>query len=591
MRSLVTPLVTPLASRHVAPRTPRALVGVIALGALLSSACGERAEGASSATGSDAGAPPSDADAAGGGAGPSGACAVHAFSDAAIPMRDGKSLAAFVRAPVDPACKLPVVVIQTPYGKDGTKALWFEASTRQPLFESKDYAFVVVDTRGFFGSQGAAKVPLTPAEDGFDVVEWAAEQPWSNGAVGTWGASALGVQQYATASARPPHLRAIVPIFCQANSTYALYYPGGVLRREYADFLVRYFGSSGTVLQYPYDGPAWTFAAGLVPVRAITVPALVVAGMFDLNPVGSLDVFGQLVAGPSGADARLLMGPWIHQATGGDRALGRPLTEEERRYADGDRVIQRDSLAFFDRHLRGRPESPASTWAPVRVVGGGADAREEGLASWPPASRATTLFLTASGALDEASPVSGARTFAYDPNDPSPTTGGGTLLGTLHHGPTSQAPVLARTDAVAFASAPLTAPLRVGGRVSIALDVATTGVDTDVAVRLTDVDANGSHILIGEGIRRLKLVANATRPTLVPPGQRVSVPVPLVADLAYTFAAGHRVGLVVSNANYPRFDRNPNSGDDFLAPDAANARAITTTLFTDGASRVVLPVR
>jgi predicted acyl esterase len=580
MRSLATPLAT----RTAPSRAHLAVVGVISLSALLSSACGERAEGAASAPVSDAGASPSDA-------GATGPCAVHAFSDVAIPLRDGKSLAAFVRAPVDPACKLPVVVIQTPYGKDGAKALWFAASTRQPLFESKDYAFVVVDTRGFFGSQGAAKLPLTPAEDGFDVVEWAAEQPWSTGAVGTWGASALGVQQYATASARPPHLRAIVPIFCQANSTYTLYYPGGVLRREYADFLTRYFGSSGTVLQYPYDGPAWTYAASLVPVRAIAAPALVVVGTYDLNPIGSLDVFAQLVAGPAGADARLLVGPWIHQATGGDRALGRPLTDEERRYADGDRVIQRDSLAFFDRHLRGRAESPASAWAPVRVIGGGADGREEGLAAWPPASRPTTLFLTPSGALDPASPTRGERIFPYDPNDPSPTIGGGTLLGTLHHGPTSQAPVLARADAIAFASAPLAEPLKVGGRVAITLAVATTGVDTDLAVRLTDVDANGDHVLVAEGIRRLKLVANATRPTLVPAGQRVEVPVQPLTDLAYTFAAGHRVGLVVSNANYPRFDRNPNTGDDFLADGGAPARAITTTLFTDGASRVVLPVR
>lgn len=524
--------------------------------------------------------------------GDAGACSVHTFREVSIPMRDGKSLAAFVRAPEDPSCKLPVVLVQTPYGKENTKSLWLASSSRQPLFESKDYAFVVVDMRGFFGSAAARTAALTPAEDGYDTVEWAAAQAWSNGAVGTWGVSALGVQQYQTASAAPPHLKAAVPIFCQANSTYDLYYPGGVLRREYADFLTSYFGSAGLVLQYPYDGPAWTYASGLVKVSAMTVPMFVVAGWYDLNPKGSFDIFAQLAAtSPAGGDARLLVGPWIHNATGGETAQGRALDDEEKLYVDRDRKIQVDSLAFFDLHLRGVRTSAAASWAKVRFIGGGVSSGEESAPSWPPTSQPRTLYLTASGALAETPPASGSRTFPYDPNDPSPTLGGGTLLGPLHHGPTSQAAVLARDDQASFSSQPLGAPLRIAGAIAVTLDVANSGTDTDVAVRLTDVDASGTHRIIGEGIRRLKLLANARTPTPVAPGQRVTVPVPLMGDLAYTFAAGHRVGLIVTNANYPRFDRNPNNGETFLQASGPAPQRITTTLFTDGTSRLVLPVR
>ena len=546
------------------------------------SGCASTTNSPASDAGSDA--PPGDAG--------TNACTMHTYREVSIPLRDGKSLAAFVRAPEDPSCKLPVVLVQTPYGKENAKALWFESSSRQPLFESKDYAFVVVDMRGFFGSAAARTTSLTPAEDGYDTVEWVAAQPWSTGAVGTWGVSALGVQQYQTASAAPPHLKAAVPIFCQPNSTYDLYYPGGVLRREYADFLSTYFGSAGAVLQYPYDGPAWTYAASLVKVSAMAVPMLVVAGWYDLNPKGSFGAFAQLAASsPAGGDARLLVGPWIHNATGGETAQGRALDDEEKLYVDRDRKIQVDSLAFFDLHVRGVSASPAASWAKVRFLGGGESSGEESVSSWPPASQARTLYLTASGALAEAAPPTGSLAFPYDPNDPSPTLGGGTLLGPLHHGPTSQAPVLARADQASFASQPLTQSLRIAGTIAVTLDVSHTGVDTDVAVRLTDVDASGTHRVIGEGIRRLTLLANARTPTPVPAGRRVTVPVPLMGDLAYTFAAGHRVGLIVSNANYPRFDRNPNNGETFLVASGPAPQRITTTLFTDGASRIVLPVR
>ncbi|MCC7381555.1 MAG: CocE/NonD family hydrolase [Deltaproteobacteria bacterium] len=541
------------------------------------------------------------ADAAAGDAGPADAaagdaggstCGAHALRDVSIPMRDGKSLAAFVRAPIDPGCELPVILIQTPYGKENARQLWFDSGT-EPLFSSTDYAFAVVDWRGFFGSTGAAVSGAQPyGDDGFDTVEWLAAQPWSNGRVGTWGVSALCQQQYRTAVKKPPHLAAMVPIFCDSSFRYEQYYPGGVLRREYFEFISAYFGG-GIVLQHPTYDAAWQVAERLTSPADVTVPVLVVAGWFDLYPIGSVETFTGLRSGGPPAVRelhRLLIGPWIHFAAGGETSgSGRALDAEELTYFDSERRIQRDSLAWFDQHLRGVP-SAATAWPPVRFARAG-EGTWDSADHWPSSGTSTrTLYLAADGSLADTPPASGSVSFAYDPSDPSPTIGGATLLPRYHHGPTDQAPVLARADTRSFVSAPLSASLRIEGPIELVLDVSTTGRDTDFAVRVTDVDSTGKHLLIAEGIRRLKLRGDLATVLEVTPGARYRVPIRTTSDLAYTFAPGHRLGVIVSSSNYARFDRNPNTGADFV-PDGGTTMPVDNTVYTDGASALVVRVR
>lgn len=516
-------------------------------------------------------------------------CATFTYTEVSVPLRDGKSLAGFIHVPVNPSCKLPVIVIQTPYDKNGTRGLWFDAPTAQPLFDSHDYAFLVVDWRGFFGSASAAVPGTQPyGADGYDVIEWAATQPWSTGAVGTWGVSALCQQQYRTAVLKPPHLKAAVPIFCSGNSTYSEFYPGGVLRREFYAFVGPYFGLSAA-LNAPYENLAWAVSANLNHLENVEAPMLVVAGWYDNFPNGSFDTFSKLVASsPAAAKMRLLVGPWIHFAVGGESTMGRTLDAEEKQYIDEAKRIQRDSLEFFDLHLRGRT-SAAASWPAVRMLTRGST--EVSAPAWPPTSTAKTWYFSADGTLATASPTDGGVTFTYDPASPSPTQGGGTLLGALHHGPTSQGLVLAKGDALPFITGPLLQPLTISGVLHVVLDVSTTGVDTDVAIRLTDVDAAGTHLLLADGIRRLKLRASYSSPSLVTPGTRVSLDIPLTSPLTYTFAAGHRVGVIVSGSNFPRFDRNPNTGADFVPDAGSPVQVVTTHVFTDGTSRLVLPVQ
>ncbi|HOX44357.1 MAG TPA: CocE/NonD family hydrolase [Myxococcota bacterium] len=519
-------------------------------------------------------------------------CARHVFEDVSIPLRDGQALAAFVRRAQTPGCRLPTILIQTPYDKENARTLWLADPAGEPLFASPDYNFVVLDWRGFFGSRAAAVQGAQPyGQDGYDAVEWIAARPWSDGQVGTWGVSALCVQQWRTALERPPHLRAFVPIFCQANTTYAQYYPGGVLRQEYVDFLSAYFGMSDLILAHPYRDALWRAVEGLLELARVEAPALVVAGWWDLHNPGSLQDFEALrTLSPEAVRAlhRLLIGPWIHFATGGEsQGAGRQLDAQELLYVDADRRIQRDSLAFFDLHLRGR-QSEASGWAPARWLTGG-DGLWESAEAWPPTGAARAVFYPApGGALAGEAPAESRLDFPCDPDDPSPSVGGCTLLPSLYHGPRDQAEVVARPDALVFVSEPLAEPLRLRATARAELEVSTSGQDADFAVRLTDVAPDGAHLLLGEGIQRLKLAGDLGAPAPVAPGQRATLTVWLANELGYTFAAGHRVGLVVSGSNYPRFARNPNSGADFYQ-DAASSVTVQSSVHLGGATRLVLP--
>lgn len=523
-------------------------------------------------------------------------CTVHAVTEVSIPMRDGKSLSALVRAAVDGRCRLPTVLIQTPYNKNSARTLWLESAQTEPLFGSKDYAFVIVDWRGFFGST-AARVPGVAqqpyGEDGYDTVEWIAAQPWSDGNVGQWGVSALCQQQYRTAVLKPPHLKASVPIFCQMNQTYAQYYPGGVLRREYLSFLSSYFGIT-TITQAPTKSPIWGLAEAALKPADVASPMLLVAGWFDLYPAGELETFAQLSAqSPAAAQHRLLIGPWIHFAAGGETAGGRALSEQELVWTDGAKRIQLDSRQFFDLHLRGQSAGAASQWAKVRYLRG-TETEWSSSATWPPAGvTAQRYVLTADGGLATGTVTTadaGVR-FVHDPSNPSPTLGGGTLIGTQLHGPTEQRAVLSRGDVAVFTSAPLGNSLRVQGRLALTALVSTTAADADLAARLTDVSPDGGQLLLAEGIRRFKLRTPAYHPAqTVTAGEKYMLEVPFTSDLGWTFAPGHRVGLILSGANAPRFDPNPGTGADFFPDAGSPLMGSTHEVFVDGPSSLTLDV-
>jgi len=518
-------------------------------------------------------------------------CGTHVFEKTTINARDGAALAGLIRRPADPACRVPTIFIYTPYNIENVSKIWLEDTTNEPLFASMDYAVVAVDWRGKFGSS-AAKVrdEMQYGEDGYDLVEWIAARPWSDGNVGMYGVSALGRVQYWTAAENPPHLGAAVPIFGHMNHYYENFFPGGVFRKEYADGLGVLYGSGGTVKQHPYRDIYWRVVEGLHDPALVKIPMLSVSGWYDLFNRGTHRTFQKIrsMSDPSVRDShRMLIGPWSHFAAGGEGIWGREFTEEERLYFDNDRRIQKDALAFFDFYLRGLPNEVAS-WPRVRYVMA-AEGSWRSAEEWPPGSQAEKLYLTAGGGLSDAVPAGEEVILPYDPADPSPTVGGQTLNWKYTHGPTDQAGVLARGDAAAFVTEPLAEPLRTTGAVQVQLVVKTTGADTDFAVRLTDVDETGRHLLLTDGIRRLKLRDDLSAPSEVTAGQEYQIEITLTNELAYTFTPGHRVGVIITSSNYERFDRNPNTGDDFFE-DAAAPAAVTNTIVSGADTYLELPV-
>jgi putative CocE/NonD family hydrolase len=187
--------------------------------------------------------------------------------------------------------------------------------------------------------------------------------------------------------------------------------------------------------------------------------------------------------------------------------------------------------------------------------------------------------------------VSGAlpKSYIYDPNDPCPTTGGGTLLPPQYNpGPVDQAAILSRRDVLLFTSAPLADDLEVTGAVIAILYAATSGRDTDWVVKLCDVQPDGRTIGVCDGVLRASFRDGETR-QLVDPGAVIRYEIDLWST-SMLFKAGHRLALVITSSDFPRYDRNPNTGE--LAHTAIHLEPAMQRIFidTERATHIRLPV-
>ena len=258
--------------------------------------------------------------------------------DVMVPMRDGVQLAGDVFRPDKPG-KFPVILAMTPYGKDQTPPM-FNADgspvassysnyvdrlhahgadfghmkvSALTTFEGPDPAFwvpngyvvIVADRRGGFKSQGKTPTAAQQGDDIFQVIEWAAIQPWSNGNVGMIGVSALASNQYYAASHQPPapHLKAIIPWEGQLDRYRDSAFWGGIPE---TNFLQR--DLKAAVENLPADQAAKIWAEGIDPVRQqnliqgtakvelIQVPALICASWSDkgLHTRGTFEVFRRI---------------------------------------------------------------------------------------------------------------------------------------------------------------------------------------------------------------------------------------------------------------------------------------------------------
>ena len=521
--------------------------------------------------------------------------------DVRVPMRDGASLAANVLRPKT-AGRYPAIVVQTPYDKDrmgrevgdvrgggeagrGGDAAWAR-------FDREHYAYVFVDWRGFHGSKDAAETGRRAGRrglDGYDVVEWAAAQAWCDGKVGTWGGSALGKQQLETAAERPPHLVCAVPLIAFMGQRYEAYFEGGVrLEAQTKTLDALGFGVGAVAASSPLpSAPAWDLARRFTyHPEKIDVPCLFVSGWWDHYPREVIETFEDVVARGgerARAESRLVMGPWTHTAV--DLASQGDLS-----FPAAEGYSTTLTLRFFDRFLRGVTEG----WDAVPRV----HAFQTGEERWLTASRwedlvgtRVPLAMRPDGTISReptaATPGSRpARTYRYDPHEPSPTIGGRNLP-PLSRGPKDVSALLSRADVLAWSTAPLPSPLAMRGEVLVSLLVACDRPDVDVSVRLCDAFADGRTYLVGETILRASLRDGRTSRPLVP-GEPVALALRLPPH-AWTWNAGHRITLLVTSGNWPRYERNPHTGAPRWDEDSALPAAVTVFV-GPGDATLSLPV-
>lgn len=562
--------------------------------------------------------------------------------DVPATMRDGTVLRANVFRPDDGGI-YPIALARTPYGKDFATS---STSMDAVRMARAGYIVVIQDTRGRFASEGEWQPFFYEGQDGYDTVEWAASLPGSNGNVGMWGGSYVGFTQWVTAVQNPPHLKAIMPFITWADTRDGVSWRAGALELGTIGGWLLGVGIDTLLKRVAHLPPQEQQQAVLALVHEIdqlrisgyfslplnefaplkrhnietrlffnnfpnnysreqaapysvyesygkiNVPAYNIGGWYDIFIQGTLQNFTALRNGAGQGNAhrnRVLIGPWAHvnvTNTVGDVDFGFVANA-------GFINLQTDitglTQRWFDYWLKGI-DNGVMDEPPVKIFVMGENIwRDEN--EWPLArTQYTPFYLRSDFGLSAEKPGDEpADHYVYDPALPTPVLGGATLIHPLFGvGPKDQRPVEAREDVLSYTSAPLAQDMEVTGPVIVKLWGCSDARDTDFVARLIDVHPDGFARNLTDGIIRARY-RNGDTPELLEPGKAYEFTIDLWAT-ANVFKAGHRIRLDVTSASFPRWDRNPNTGDDFGV--SAEMRQARQTILHDAAhpSHVILPV-
>jgi len=528
--------------------------------------------------------------------------------DVAVPMRDGVVLGADVFKPQGDG-RFPTLVYRTPYDRKHAP----EDYTTVRAAVDRGYAVVVQDVRGRYGSAGEFEPYRNEGEDGYDTIEWAAAQPWSNGKVGTFGLSYPGAVQWLAAVEAPPHLEAMVPAMTFSTARNFIY-SGGVFDLSWTSWIYENISADVRVkkglpgpktgaeaeatwarlrpdvdrrlplsdlpefrdvapylfdwMKRPPGDRAWDWMEIRGKYDRMKAAVLNLSGWYDgaYGTEGAATNHNGLVAARRGAASRsfLVLGPWIHgsatmnarqgQVKAGDRAFAATAA------LDYDGLI----LRFMDRYLRGI-DNGLDREPPVRAFVMGEDLwRDE--ASWPPpTARPLTLYLQGGGAnaaaarrLQPGPPDEPSATsrFVSDPLDPV------TDPFALAPGAHDYRELPKRRDVVVFETAPFTNDLRVLGPIKAQVHVSTDGRDTDLWLKLFDVAEDGTAWnLMSPGLDGMRASYRRGGPEreLLEPGHIYALPFDAMLT-GNLFKKGHRLRLVVCSTFFPHYSRNLHTG-------------------------------
>lgn len=551
----------------------------------------------------------------------------------AVTMRDSVKLYADIYLPAKPG-KYPTIVIRNCYGprSDGLFQDWVK-------FAQNGYAVVVQEVRGRYESEGVWEPFWDEAKDGYDTIEWAAIQPFSNGNIGSQGYSYMGHNQWQAMSLNPPHLVAAFPALSSTNIFANWITMGGAFRlsfnfgwgvvrmpnriglsqslhtQSYMPENMKYGNilnhlplkdmdvkSAGYAVKHYRDwiehetyDDYWKSISDEERFHKFNIPVHTSGGWFDVFVMGTINGYVGMknnAATPEArAAARMIIGPWGHgtsQSFGGVD------------FTPAANVDQfKTELRFFDFHLKGI-KNGLDTEDPVKLFYMGENKwRSE--KDWPiPGTVYTPLYLSSKGSANSAS-GNGKLTFikpaqvqadkyVYDPINPVPTTGGNNCCGTpTPAGPRDQRELEKRPDVLVYTTEILTNPLTIAGPVKMILFAASDAKDTDWMIKLVDVKPDGTAMPVSEGILRAKFREGLDKIRLLTSGQVYEYDIELTGT-ANVFKPGHRIRIDITSSNFPQFDRNPNTGNALGS--STEMRIANQTIYNGGArlSHILLPV-
>jgi len=368
----------------------------------------------------------------------------HRFKDVAVPLRDGTTIYIDVYRPLDDTPS-PSLVAWSPYGKHGLKNLGMMPGADVPadwvskhaIWEGPDpeywcprgYSIISPDPRGAWSSEGTLTFwSRFEADDGYDLIEWLARQPWSTGKIGMLGVSYLAVSQWMIAARRPPSLAAICPWEGFSDAYRELYFHGGIPEQGFLHWwqpMSRWsLNPAEDVVRmhelHPLRDGYWKSKA--IDLSAIEVPAFVVAGWGDhgLHTRGTLEGYKQISSKRK----------WL-QVHG---------QKKWRHFYDPTSIAKQQ--AFFDHFLKGH-DTAVSSWPAVTI-----ETRENNESitsrsepSWPPPSISPrrlfldcgTMSLTKDPPLDltqatyESTAQDGRVSFGHCFSEDTEITGGAAL--------------------------------------------------------------------------------------------------------------------------------------------------------------------
>ncbi|MFN3322687.1 MAG: CocE/NonD family hydrolase [Bryobacteraceae bacterium] len=561
-----------------------------------------------------------------------------------VPMRDGKRMAADIYRPKDESKKYGAIFVRTPYNFNFWDVqLGAPRDMTEPLEAVKrGFAYIVMNERGQFFSEGEYDILGAPLSDGEDAFSWIAKQPWSNGKVGAIGCSSTAEWQLAVAALDHPAFTTMVPqgfgagvgrvrpYFEQGNL-----YRGGAVQMLFISWLYgvqnamrpgfppnlsqadlvqvsRYFDlaprmppvdwakalwhlpvmdilrsvqgprgifadstegtTGGRMIQRTPNDPVWYRGGLWHDDKPINIPGFWFMSWYDLSTGPNLEAYNHVrrTARPEIADQQYaIIAPVLHCAF--KRATEETIIGE---LNVGDARLNYDELtyAWFDQHLKGEPNETVAKMPKVLYYTMGLN-KWQSSDTWPPTGAQPLTFhlssegkansLFGDGALASAPPARDLPDrFTYDPDNPVPSHGGNVCCtgNAITAGAFDQRRIEARADVLVYSTEPLREGIEVSGPVEATLYVSSDARDTDFTLKLVDVHPDGRAYNLDETIQRVRYREGYEKPPVwMEKGKVYKVTLGPMHTSNY-FAPGHRIRIEVSSSNFPRFDRNLNTG-------------------------------